>query len=416
MKVEHEGSNHMHKVADSNGDEYGAIYSNNRADDNGSHAPDSFWDTPWLYVIGGVILIVLITVLLCFFIIRRSRFLRANHRIGILKRVVATVNEYYQNEGSQWEINERDLYIDYTQKLGSGAFSIVYKGKLRGIAPVCKKNPSIQLRRKYQDCEVAVKTLPPFTDIAARTDFIQEINLMKSLVYHPHLLCILGVADTSDGKICLVVEYCSKGDLLRFLRNNRTLIVEGNTEGLKFKNLLCFAWQISDGLYYLNSKDIIHRDIAARNVLIDGDGTAKIGDFGLCRYTDDSIYRTRGGRLPVKWMAIESLKLYEFTPKSDVWSFGVLLFELFSIGDVPFPEIQPADMIEHLEGGNRLTPPPSCSEEIASLMQKCWLENPLDRPTIEMIREQLSMVLDGSSENYGYLRVRNSEYANVTRI
>uniref|UniRef100_A0A915CG83 Protein kinase domain-containing protein n=1 Tax=Parascaris univalens TaxID=6257 RepID=A0A915CG83_PARUN len=413
MRVEHEGSNHMHKVAYSNGYEYGA---NSRADDDESDARDSFWDTPWPYVIGGAILIVLTTISMCFFIIRHSRSLRTNRRIGILKRVVATVNEYYLNEGNQWEINERDLFIDYTQKLGSGAFSIVYKGKLRGVAPVCKKNPSVCLQRKYQDCEVAVKMLPPFTDIAARTDFIQEINLMKSLVYHPHLLCILGVADTSDGKICLVVEYCTNGDLLRFLRNNKSLILEGNTEGLKFKNLLCFAWQISDGLYYLNSKDIIHRDIAARNVLVDGDGTVKIGDFGLCRYTDDSIYRTRGGRLPVKWMAIESLKLYEFTSKSDVWSFGVLLFELFSVGDVPFPEIQPADMIEHLEGGNRLAPPPSCSKEIASLMQKCWLENPLDRPTMEVVREQLSIVLDRSSENYGYLRIRNTEYANVPRV
>uniref|UniRef100_A0A0N5AKL1 Protein kinase domain-containing protein n=1 Tax=Syphacia muris TaxID=451379 RepID=A0A0N5AKL1_9BILA len=281
---------------------------------------------------------------------------------------------------------------------------------LKGIAPVCRMVPSVILQNTYKDCDVAVKTLPIIASDEAKADFMEEINFMKHLAYHPHLVCMLGIATATCGQPCLVVEYCCNGDLLHYVRNNKQTFTEGTNAEFQIKNLVSLAWQISDGLYYLNSKDIVHRDIAARNILLDDSFVAKIGDFGLCRYADHTIYHTRGGRLPLKWMAIETLKTYEYSSKSDVWSFGVLLYEMFSLGDVPFPDVQPAELIDHLDAGHRLIPPSLCPEAMAILMQKCWISDPEDRISIKSIRDELSKMLETSTEEYGYFKLKDDYY------
>ncbi|VDM42147.1 unnamed protein product [Toxocara canis] len=157
------------------------------------------------------------------------------------------------------------------------------------------------------------------------------------------------------------------------------------------------------------SRNLIHRDLAARNILLTKNMIAKVGDFGLCRHLDEAIYTTRGGRLPIKWMAIESLRWYEYTTKSDVWSYGVLLFELFSLGDGPFPTVQPNDMIAYLEQGNRNNKPNHCPEEIYELMQRCWLENPEMRPTFAQINTLLAHILQVDDAANDYLTVVDDE-------
>uniref|UniRef100_A0A914WN79 Protein kinase domain-containing protein n=1 Tax=Plectus sambesii TaxID=2011161 RepID=A0A914WN79_9BILA len=290
-------------------------------------------------------------------------------------------------------------------KLGSGAFCVVFKGRLEGAAPICKIQPSVATQC-FENCEVAVKKLPEYADDLAKNDFVQEINFMKRIGYHSHLVSILGCITDPQRDPCLIIEYCCNGDLLKYVRNRRLEIIEpmiDDEKALRFKDLLSFAWQISDGLDFLSSKGYIHRDVAARNVLVDEKKVAKISDFGLCRLMDTATYTTRGGRLPIKWMALESLQEYEYTTKSDVWSFGVLLYELFSLGAVPYALIQPTDMIDYLRSGKRLDKPEHCADNVYLIMQECWKDKPNERPSFSDLKMKLGTLLSSATEEYGYL-------------
>ncbi|CAI2357917.1 unnamed protein product [Caenorhabditis sp. 36 PRJEB53466] len=307
-----------------------------------------------------------------------------------------------------WILDRNNLEINYSKKLGSGAFCNVFKGKINGEAPVAQIHPG-QRTQLLRDCTVAVKMLPSFADDAARSDFMQEINFMKSLAYHPHLVSMLGfVADRKSPY--LLVEFCEHGDLLHMIRNRRSEIIEGptvNPDNLKIKDLLMFSWQISNGLEYLNNIGCIHRDIAARNVLVDSSNTCKIGDFGLCRLTDSLLYTARGGRLPLKWMAPESLSSYEYSFKSDVWSYGVLLWELFSLGEVPYAEVQTTELLQTHRSGKRLLQPEWCPDEIYEVMKLCWEMLADDRPTFNQTCTVFAQMLENATENYGYLVPRH---------
>uniref|UniRef100_A0A914VLN4 Protein kinase domain-containing protein n=1 Tax=Plectus sambesii TaxID=2011161 RepID=A0A914VLN4_9BILA len=317
----------------------------------------------------------------------------------------------------RWAISRSNLTILYNQKLGAGAFSNVFKGKLSGMAPVCEINPSIEASRTYSDCEVAVKILPTYASKSEKADFIREMNVMKSFNYHPHMICLLGTV-SENIEDCLVMECCARGDLLHLIRDRSKKIIngDGDSSELQVKDLMCYAWQISDGMDYLCSKGFVHRDLAARNILIDHKNTAKIGDFGLCRTIDQSLYTIGGGRLPIKWMSIESLKFCICTPKSDVWSYGVLLFELFSQGEVPYSSVNMANMIEHLDAGHRLDQPKDCPNEIYTIMLNCWKVDPSTRPSFEDIRTEVSKQLESVTDSYGYLPVSDMQKKQKNRV
>uniref|UniRef100_A0A7E4VN86 Protein kinase domain-containing protein n=1 Tax=Panagrellus redivivus TaxID=6233 RepID=A0A7E4VN86_PANRE len=304
----------------------------------------------------------------------------------------------------QWAMDRRNVIVDYETKLGSGAFCNVHKGKIKGPAAVRVVSQNLIAVQKFTDCEIAVKVLPAFADDIARSDFMQEINFMKSLNYHPHLVSMLGYVPDGRNPL-LIVEYCAQGDLLHFVRQHRAIIEHGyeNGAGLKILSLVSFAWQISAGLEYLNSVGCIHRDVAARNVLLDADQTCKIADFGLCRLTDNLLYTARGGRLPIRWMALESLKSFEYSFKSDTWAYGVLLWELTSLGQVPYSNVENHLIMEFLEAGNRLEKPVHCPKEIYELMECCWRADPLQRPSFTDICEFLRKVLENAAPDYGYV-------------
>ncbi|KAK0409591.1 hypothetical protein QR680_004642 [Steinernema hermaphroditum] len=307
----------------------------------------------------------------------------------------------------KWEIKVKHLTIHEDEKLGSGAFASVFKGTVKGKSSVFSSHANLSISLHFKDNssnEVAIKMLHQHTSDANRRDFLNEIDFMKQLGYHPHVLNMIGCVTNLYNPL-LVVEHCSKGDLLKLLRRQRNG-VEEEADVLRLKDLISFGWQISDGMSYLSSRNFIHRDVAARNVLISCNNTAKISDFGLCRYTTEALYTTRGGKLPIKWMAPESLRLFEFSTKSDVWSYGVLLFEIFTLGDAPYPSVQLSDMIKHLEQGNRLEKPEICPTEIYDLMCECWLSDPFSRPSFEVSRDKISCLLDVASETYGYIQFK----------
>ncbi|TMS32430.1 hypothetical protein L596_000267 [Steinernema carpocapsae] len=309
-----------------------------------------------------------------------------------------------------WALTRQNLEISYEKKLGSGAFCNVFYGRIIGTAPICIVNPNLISASRFKDCEVAIKMLPSFADDIARSDFQQEINFMKSLSYHPHLVSMLGyVVDPKNPM--LVVEFCSKGDLLHLIRSKKTEVISAyeNGTGMRIKDLLSFAWQISNGLEYLGSVGCIHRDIALRNVLIDSDSTCKIADFGLCRLTDNLLYTARGGRLPLRWMAPESLRLFEYSFQSDVWSYGILLHELFTFGEVPYGAIDNADILEFLDADQRLEKPVCCPPEIYSIMRLCWAKEGSDRPSFAQICQKFVQIIESAQPDYGYIQASSGE-------
>ncbi|ULT84184.1 hypothetical protein L3Y34_013075 [Caenorhabditis briggsae] len=332
------------------------------------------------------------------------------------------------NKKDIWEIDTKNLLVQEDHLLGNGAFANVFKGIVKGKIPLLVVNNSLNMIVESENngghFEAAVKKLPAHADEQNHLDFFHEIDFMKRLGHHPHVISMLGCVSNPYEPL-IVVEYCSRGDLLKFLRRHKDYVLMNKTDDcpieadmcLRIKDLVSIAWQVADGMAYLTSKNFIHRDLAARNILLTKSLTAKISDFGLCRYMDSALYTAKGGRLPIKWMSVEALKLYEFSSKSDVWSFGVLLFEIFSMGDVPYPTVQQVDMLEHLLAGGRLSQPIKCPNEIFSVMQKCFAEDPDHRPEFNEIRGEITVMLNLDDESYGYLSVQSEggpKYTSLT--
>ncbi|EYC00782.1 hypothetical protein Y032_0113g403 [Ancylostoma ceylanicum] len=328
------------------------------------------------------------------------------------------------NQKDPWEVSLSNLYINENEILGNGAFAVVLKGTLKGKIPLLVANPRLNMFSEHVQeggaIETAVKRLPSHANDQNRIDFFHEINFMKTLGYHAHVISMLGCVSCPVNPMILV-EYCEYGDLLRFLRNHRDHVLMNKDDEcpidvdlcVRIKDLVSIAWQVSDGMTYLSSKNFIHRDLAARNVLITKQLVAKVSDFGLGRYADSALYTARGGRLPFKSMALEALKFYEFSEKTDVWAFGILLFEIFSLGDVPYPTVQPIDMISHIEQGNRPPQPEKCPNEIFNLTSRCWKANPDDRPTFAEVRGELTILLNIDDESYGYLSLDTRQLRNM---
>ena len=156
---------------------------------------------------------------------------------------------------------------------------------------------------------------------------------------------------------------------------------------------------------YFTSKGYLHRDLAARNVLVTETmptrhKVAKVADFGLCRHLDKDVYTTKGGRLPIKWMAIEALEHGDFSVKSDVWSFAVMLWEAYSYGRTPLANIEPRDVLPYLTEGNRLLKPDECPDEVFASMRDCWLADRDRRPTFEELRTRLYSLVDQNNSYY----------------
>ncbi|KAK1791134.1 hypothetical protein P4O66_002162 [Electrophorus voltai] len=212
------------------------------------------------------------------------------------------------------------------------------------------------------------------------------------------------------GPLYLIVEYAKYGSLRNFLRESRKVgpsylgsdanrnssyLEDPDERALTMGDLISFAWQISRGMQYLAEMKLVHRDLAARNVLVAEGRKMKISDFGLSRdvYEEDSYVKRSKGRIPVKWMAIESLFDHIYTTQSDVWSFGVLLWEIVTLGGNPYPGIAPERLFNLLKTGYRMERPENCTEEMYSLMLRCWKQEADKRPTFSEISKELERMM-----------------------
>ncbi|XP_074243311.1 focal adhesion kinase 1 isoform X15 [Saimiri boliviensis] len=260
--------------------------------------------------------------------------------------------------------------IELGRCIGEGQFGDVHQGVY--ISP---ENPALA---------VAIKTCKNCTSDSVREKFLQEALTMRQFD-HPHIVKLIGVI--TENPVWIIMELCTLGELRSFLQVRKY--------SLDLASLILYAYQLSTALAYLESKRFVHRDIAARNVLVSSNDCVKLGDFGLSRYMEDSTYyKASKGKLPIKWMAPESINFRRFTSASDVWMFGVCMWEILMHGVKPFQGVKNNDVIGRIENGERLPMPPNCPPTLYSLMTKCWAYDPSRRPRFTELKAQLSTILE----------------------
>ncbi|XP_020018367.1 fibroblast growth factor receptor 4 isoform X1 [Castor canadensis] len=306
-----------------------------------------------------------------------------------------------------WEFPRDRLVLG--KPLGEGCFGQVVRAEALGMDP----------SQPDQTSTVAVKMLKDNASDKDLADLVSEMEVMKLIGRHKNIINLLGVC-TQEGPLYVIVECAAKGNLREFLRARRPpgpdLSPDGprSSEGpLSFPALVSCAYQVARGMQYLESRKCIHRDLAARNVLVTEDNVMKIADFGLARgvHHIDYYKKTSNGRLPVKWMAPEALFDRVYTHQSDVWSFGILLWEIFTLGGSPYPGIPVEELFSLLREGHRMDRPPNCPPELYGLMRECWHAAPSQRPTFKQLVEALDKVLLAVSEEYLDLRLTFGPYS-----
>uniref|UniRef100_A0A672RLC0 Receptor protein-tyrosine kinase n=1 Tax=Sinocyclocheilus grahami TaxID=75366 RepID=A0A672RLC0_SINGR len=257
--------------------------------------------------------------------------------------------------------------------LGSGAFGTVYKGLW------VPEGESVKI-------PVAIKVLREATSPKANQEILDEAYVMAS-IEHPHVCRLLGICLTST--VQLITQLMPYGCLLDYVRENK--------DNIGSQHLLNWCVQIAKGMNYLEERHLVHRDLAARNVLVKTPQHVKITDFGLAKLlnADEKEYHADGGKVPIKWMALESILHRTYTHQSDVWSYGVTVWELMTFGTKPYDGIPASGIAEVLEKGERLPQPPICTIDVYMIMVKCWMIDAESRPRFrELIAEFTKMARD----------------------
>ncbi|XP_063204823.1 fibroblast growth factor receptor 4 isoform X2 [Chroicocephalus ridibundus] len=308
---------------------------------------------------------------------------------------------------AKWEFPRDKLVLG--KPLGEGCFGQVVRAEAYGID---RDQPDRAIT-------VAVKMLKDNATDKDLADLISEMEMMKLMDKHKNIINLLGVC-TQDGPLYVIVEFAAKGNLREYLRARRPPtpdyafdVTAMPEEQLSFKDLVSCVYQVARGMEYLESKRCIHRDLAARNVLVTAESVMKIADFGLARDVHDIDYykKTSNGRLPVKWMAPEALFDRVYTHQSDVWSFGILMWEIFTLGGSPYPGIPVEELFKLLKEGHRMDRPSNCTHELYMLMRECWHAVPSQRPTFKQLVEGLDKILAAVSEEYLDLSMPFEQYS-----
>ncbi|XP_065217298.1 fibroblast growth factor receptor homolog 1-like [Planococcus citri] len=312
---------------------------------------------------------------------------------GIVKNGMVSVGEYEMSLDEHWEYPRQNLRLGKT--LGEGEFGKVVQAEAKDI-----------WKRGNDLVTVAVKMLKDDHLDSDMIDLVSEMELMKLLGSHQHILRLLGCC-SQGGPLLVITEYARNGNLKNFLQKH----LQHSTK-IEESTLLTYARQIAQGMVYLSSIKCIHRDLAARNILVTAQYTMKIADFGLARDVRQTEYykKTSNGRLPIKWMAPEALFHNKYTTKSDVWSYGILLWEIVTLGDNPYPSIEDfAGLRNALKQNYRMEKPPNASTNVYNLMLNCWSFEPEDRPNFLVIVERLEELLTDTKVVDGFYPPENSD-------
>ncbi|XP_008324956.1 vascular endothelial growth factor receptor kdr-like isoform X2 [Cynoglossus semilaevis] len=370
-------------------------------------------------------------------------------------------NDLLQYDSSKWEFPRDRLRLGKT--LGHGAFGKVVEASAFGID-------------KLSTCKtVAVKMLKGGATSNERKALMSELKILIHIGHHLNVVNLLGACTKPGGPLMIIVEFCKYGNLSYYLRSRREdFLVYKSQDGkvvspglscqlselmkrrlesvastgssassgfiedksycdseeeeeesedlykrvLTLEDLICYSFQVAKGMEFLASRKCIHRDLAARNILLSENNVVKICDFGLARdiYKDPDYVRKGDARLPLKWMAPEAIFDKIYTTQSDVWSFGVLMWEIFSLGASPYPGVQiDEEFCCRLKDGSRMRAPDYASSEIYQTMLDCWQGEPKERPTFTELVEQLGDLLQASVQQEGkhYIPVNTALLAQV---
>uniref|UniRef100_A0A1I7V385 receptor protein-tyrosine kinase n=1 Tax=Caenorhabditis tropicalis TaxID=1561998 RepID=A0A1I7V385_9PELO len=383
--------------------------------------PNRWTTSDYVYTtVMGLLLVGFILVIISFFVCKQTLHKKGfmDDTVGLVakkKRVIVHKNptentvlsEYEVNSDPLWEIERSKLSL--VHMLGEGAFGEVWKATWQ--------------KSENEEVAVAVKKLKMSAHEKELIDLVSEMETFKVIGEHENVLRLLGCC-TGAGPLYAVVELCKHGNLRDFLRAHRPkeekakkssqeltdyLEPRKNTgkedieliPNLTQRHLVQFAWQVAQGMNFLANKKIIHRDLAARNILVSDGHILKISDFGLSRDVHcNDYYRKRGnGRLPIKWMALEALDSHVYTIESDVWSYGVLLWEIMTLGGTPYPTIAMPELYNNLKAGYRMEPPHLCPNEVYHIMCSCWREKLEERPSFGTIVDYLDWMLTMTNEH-----------------
>lgn len=369
-------------------------------------------------------------------------------------------NELLQYDSNKWEFPRDRLQLGKT--LGHGAFGKVVEASAFGIDKVstCKT--------------VAVKMLKGGATSNERKALMSELKILIHIGHHLNVVNLLGACTKPGGPLMMIVEFCKYGNLSNYLRSKREdFVVYKNPDGkvvsgadcelselmkrrlesvastgssassgfiedksycdseeeeeeaedlykrvLTLEDLICYSFQVAKGMEFLASRKCIHRDLAARNILLSENNVVKICDFGLARdvYKDPDYVRKGDARLPLKWMAPEAIFDKVYTTQSDVWSFGVLMWEIFSLGASPYPGVQiDEEFCCRLKEGTRMRAPEYSSSEIYQTMLDCWHGEPVKRPSFTELVGRLGDLLQASVQQEGkhYIPIDTALLASV---
>ncbi|XP_076234050.1 uncharacterized protein LOC143178980 [Calliopsis andreniformis] len=298
------------------------------------------------------------------------------------------------SQESRWEFPRDKLRLQTV--LGQGNFGQVWKAEADDLTG---HQGTTRL--------VAVKTVKEGASDREKEDLVRELEIMQQLGSHPNVVTLLGCC-TEQEPHYLILEYVMYGKLLAYLRDHRTrqdfYNFSEDSAALTSRDLTVFGYCVARGMEYLASKKIIHRDLAARNVLVDHNKLCKIADFGMSRFAneDGEVIETRHGRnaLPIRWMAPESLIYSLFTTKTDVWSFGILMWEIVTLGSTPYPDMTARDVMRNVQNGYRLERPSHCRSELFRVISRCWHADPDRRPEFQTLRRDLAQLLEDNMNGH----------------